>query len=156
MNTNRDLWSAADVSMPSGSEVDSAAFHPPVSVGVVTPAPGMRGRIDELKSRAAGKLHALEHRAHHLQHSVADRGALVKSHLTGSLNRSLTTAKTSVRDGVNGGVSTMKSSMHDSPMKWAGIAAGSGLAIGLLGRIVQWRSRQHRHMPQLVIIESSC
>ena len=73
MNTNRDLWSATDVSMPSGSEVDSAAFHPPVSAGeVVVPerGAGMRSRIDALKSRGTARLHDLEHRVHHLQHSV--------------------------------------------------------------------------------------
>lgn len=58
-------------------------------------------------------------------------------------------AKSSARNGV-------QSSMQSNPMKWAAIAAGSGFALGMAGRILQWRSKRHRHGPQLVIIESTC
>jgi ElaB/YqjD/DUF883 family membrane-anchored ribosome-binding protein len=45
--------------------------------------------------------------------------------------------------------------MRGNPAKWAGIAAGTGLAIGLAGRFLQRRANA-RHMPTVVIIEAAC
>ncbi|HEV7572328.1 MAG TPA: hypothetical protein VGQ21_12595 [Thermoanaerobaculia bacterium] len=52
---------------------------------------------------------------------------------------------------------TMKAndSLHGNPAKWAGIAAGAGLGIGLIGRFLHHRAH-HRHMPAVVIIEAAC
>ncbi|MEA2325877.1 MAG: hypothetical protein QOE68_836, partial [Thermoanaerobaculia bacterium] len=46
-------------------------------------------------------------------------------------------------------------SLHGNPTKWAGIAAGAGLGIGLIGRFLHHRAH-HRHMPAVVIIEAAC
>jgi hypothetical protein len=45
-----------------------------------------------------------------------------------------------------------------NPAKWTGIAAGSGLAIGLLGRFLHHRARHRAHQgaPSIVIIEAAC
>ncbi|HEX2059919.1 MAG TPA: hypothetical protein VHK90_04200 [Thermoanaerobaculia bacterium] len=148
MNTNRDGLSGSDLAMPSGCEVETAAFHAPVeSVGVTGTLgrSGMRGRLDDLKSKSLAKVHDV-------QRLVSDRTSVMKS----SLQRSMTNATTSMRTGVNDSMTKMQDSMRTSPMKWAGIAAGSGFAIGMLGRIVHWRNKHHRHMPDLVIIESTC
>lgn len=51
---------------------------------------------------------------------------------------------------------TVETSMRTSPMKWAGVAAGTGLALGLAGRIARARSKRQRALPELVIIDASC
>lgn len=170
MNTNRDVLSGSDLEMPSGFEVEAATFHPPVvsDVSRITPersGTGMKEKLHSLKWQSRMKLHDV-------QHVMNDKTAVVKS----SLQRSMTTAKSSMQQSLASAKSTMQRSMNQAnatvhtgisgiqmdmrtnPMKWAGIAAGSGFAIGMLGRLVHWRNK-HRHvhgMPQLVIIESAC
>lgn len=65
-------------------------------------------------------------------------------------------AKVCVRDGVNNKVAKAQTSMRTSPMKWVGIAAGSGFAIGLAGRIADYRRNKRRMTPDLVIIDATC
>jgi hypothetical protein len=50
----------------------------------------------------------------------------------------------------------VQDSMRTSPMKWAGIAAGTGFALGLIGRVAQVRNKRKHAMPTLVIVESTC
>jgi ElaB/YqjD/DUF883 family membrane-anchored ribosome-binding protein len=170
MNTNRDVLSGSDLEMPSGFEVEAATFHPPVvsDVTVVTPersGSNMKEKLNSLKSQSRTKLHEM-------QHVMNEKTAVMKS----SLERSMSTAKSSMQQSlasarysmqrsmnqanatVHTGLNDMQADMKVNPMKWAGIAAGSGFAIGLLGRFIHWRNK-HRHvhtMPQLVIIESAC
>lgn len=151
MNSTRDVLSGSDLAMPSGCEVETAAFHSPVESTALVPVEttarsGMREKLDAWKSTGTTKLHDM-------QRTVSNRTSDMKS----SLQRSMTTAMTSVKSNVNTQMTRTQDSMRTSPMKWAGIAAGSGFAIGMLGRIVHWRNKHHhRHMPDLVIIESSC
>jgi ElaB/YqjD/DUF883 family membrane-anchored ribosome-binding protein len=152
MNSTRDvLTTGSDLAMPSGCEVETAAFHSPVESTALVQvesmgSSGMRAKLDAWKSTGAAKLHDV-------QRTVSDRTSVMKS----SLQRSMTNTMATVKSTANTQMSRTQDSMRTSPMKWAGIAAGSGFAIGMLGRIVQWRNKQHhRHMPDLVIIESSC
>jgi ElaB/YqjD/DUF883 family membrane-anchored ribosome-binding protein len=170
MNTNRDVLSGSDLEMPSGFEVEAATFHAPVvaEVTVVTPersGSNMKEKLNSLKSQSRMKLHDM-------QHVIDEKTAVMKS----SLQRSMVTAKSNMQQSLASAKSTMnrsanqanatvhsrfndmQSDMKVNPMKWAGIAAGSGFAIGLIGRYMHWRNK-HRHvhgMPQLVIIESAC
>lgn len=159
MNNNRDLLSGSDLEMPSGFEVEAATFHAPVvpKFTVVTPqrsGSDMKEKLTSLKMQSRMKLHDV-------QHAVSEKTAVVKS----SLQRSVTTARSTMHRSINQanvtvhtGLNDMQSDMKVNPMKWAGIAAGSGFALGLLGRFIHWRNK-HRHvhgMPQLVIIESAC
>ena len=52
---------------------------------------------------------------------------------------------------------TMKANdkLRSNPAKWAGIAAGAGLGVGLLGRFLHHRAH-HRQLPAIVIIEAAC
>jgi ElaB/YqjD/DUF883 family membrane-anchored ribosome-binding protein len=94
----------------------------------------IRGKLEDLKS------HSLS-RVHEVQGVVSSRTSLMKSNL---------------RSGMSDSMTKVQRSMAASPMKWAGIAAGSGFALGMLGRVMSWRSKERQRMPQLVIIETSC
>jgi ElaB/YqjD/DUF883 family membrane-anchored ribosome-binding protein len=174
MNNNRDVLSGSDLEMPSGFEVEAATFHAPVVAEVVVVTPERSG--SDLKANMMEKLDSLRMQSkmklHDAQHLMSEKSAVMKSTLERSMttaksqmqqkmmtarsttNRSMVQAKTSVHTGFN----DMQADMKVNPMKWAGIAAGSGFAIGLIGRYMHWRNK-HRHvhgMPQLVIIESAC
>src|SRR5688572_8587653 len=127
MNTTRNVSFGSGVG-PSGYEVESAMFTPEVVHGR---ARVMR-KLDDRKSRGLS-------RVHDVQRVMSDRTSLIKS---------------SARSGISNGVLKVQSSMRTSPGKWAGIAAGSGFILGMLGRMIQTRN-QHRHLPQLVVIETS-
>lgn len=121
----------------SGCEVESATFHVPV--GDIEPfeslpsgRSGFRGKLDDLKSRGLSKVHDV-------QRSLGDRRVALKSSVGGQVDR-------------------VQTSMKTSPMLWAGVAAGSGFALGLVGRFIHWRNN-HRHsarLPELVIIDATC
>ena len=111
---------------PSGYEVESAMFNPDVGES----RSGLSRKLDNLKSRTS----------------------IIKS----NVQRSVINVKSSARSRVSDSMVKVQSSMRTSPAKWAGIAAGSGFILGMLGRFIHARNEQHRHMPQLVVIETSC
>ena len=116
-----------DWELPSGWEVESATLHPPVHD---VSRGGFRGRLDTLKSRGLTKVHDI-------QRVVADR-------------------RTSLQTGAKSQVTKVQGSMRTSPMLWAGIAAGTGFALGLAGRIAQARNKRKHAIPTLVIVEAGC
>ena len=61
----------------------------------------------------------------------------------------------SVKPRVSAMTAKANNSLRSNPSKWAGIAAGAGLGIGLIGRFLHHRAH-HRHMPAVVIIEAAC
>ena len=91
---------------------------------------GIRGRIDSLKSGAVSRVH--------------------------DLKRNVGDSRVAVRDGARNQVTRVQTSMRSNPMMWAGIATGTGFALGLMGRIAQWRNKQKYAMPEIVIIEATC
>ena len=159
MNTNRDVLSGSDLEMPSGFEVEAATFHAPVRSEMCGTMPersgsGMKEKLSSLKSQSRTKLHEV-------QQKVSEKTAIMKSSLQQSLASAKCTMERSMNQAnatVHSRVSDMQTDMRANPMKWAGIAAGSGFALGMLGRMAHWRNK-HRHvhhMPQLVIIETAC
>lgn len=91
---------------------------------------GIRGRLDTLKSGAVSRVH--------------------------DLRRDVSESRVAVRDSARTQVTKVQTSMRTSPMLWAGVAAGAGFALGLIGRVAQWRSKQRHAMPDIIIIEASC
>jgi len=61
-----------------------------------------------------------------------------------------------IKPRVNAMTMMANDSMRSNPSKWAGIAAGAGLGIGLVGRFLHHRAQQNRHMPAVIIIEAAC
>ena len=45
----------------------------------------------------------------------------------------------------------LKEQLRSNPKKWAGIAAGAGIALGLAGRYLRHRA----HRPRLVVVETT-
>jgi ElaB/YqjD/DUF883 family membrane-anchored ribosome-binding protein len=62
----------------------------------------------------------------------------------------------SIKPRVNAMTMKANDSMRSNPSKWAGIAAGAGLGIGLVGRFLHHRVQQNRHVPAVIIIEAAC
>ena len=152
MNTTKTLNDGSEIRVPSGYEVESATFHVPATgeenltfSDVSTGRSGFRGKLDDLKSRGM-------HKVHHLQHSLADRKSVLQT--------SIAMKKESMRDGLQRQMSmtqsSLQTSMKNSPMKWAGIAAGSGFALGMIGRYLHWKNNHRRSTPDLVIIDATC
>lgn len=150
---------------PSGSEVESAVFHVdmPQTDHLLPEATdsGMRHKLENLKSRGLDKVHDVQQKLqevpHHLQNRVA-RVRLAASDKTNALKNSVSTSCSTMKRSLTTKVSTansnVQSSMRSNPMKWAGIAGGTGFVLGMLGRYAKYRAS--RPVPDLVIIDASC
>ncbi len=50
-------------------------------------------------------------------------------------------------------LNTLQSQVKANPKRWAGIAVGAGLGLGIIGRIMRHRARS---LPHLIVIERVC
>jgi hypothetical protein len=123
------------ITMPSGSEVESAAFHPtlpPAAACSTAHAPGVRGRVEHLEEQGMARVRGWKR-------SLATRGSLLKIDAT---------------ERVSNANAKVQKSMGTNPVLWAGIAAAAGFGIGLAGRYLHWR--RNRPMPELIVIDATC
>ena len=136
-NPNQDLLRGSV--LPGGSMVDVDHQLPAAHDS------GLRHKVENLKLRGLGAIQRVQSR-------VVDRSQNLKR----SLSTRVMQTNASVRGGVQNRVSQVQASMRTKPMMWAGIAGGTGMALGLLGRFVQWRNKRAAVMPDLLIIDAAC
>jgi hypothetical protein len=122
-----------NVNVPSGLEVESARLHTPAiefEPHLHEDDGGLRSRLDDWKSRGAKKV------------ALWRQNVVTKSNAT--------------RRTMAGVGPKLQSQMRSDPKKWAGIAAGAGVVLGLTGRYLRHRAHMRARMPQVVIIEGAC
>jgi len=128
----------SDLRVPSGFDVESATLHRNENrlLDDHTHDGGMKDKIYHLRSRGVEKLNSLKS-------DINDRVETWKPMAQERM--------TSMRSSVKGQIASLQSQMKSNPGKWAGIAAGAGFGLGLLGRLMRHRAHR-RDLPQIVIV----
>ena len=101
--------------------------------------------VDALKSKSATTVEALKARSITTADTLKREATIRKQ----QLKSSMADAQVTARREMDTQVVKMQRSMRTEPMMWAGIAAGSGMALGLIGRYIHWRNT--RRVPLVVV-----
>ncbi|HKO57837.1 MAG TPA: hypothetical protein VJ276_18360 [Thermoanaerobaculia bacterium] len=147
-----------ELRIPSGLEVDTAVFTETVELPPALPAPTLKDRVDELRLRGAEAIGTMKHRADELKRDASMKTGELKRNVmmkTNELKQNVSMKTDELKRTSIMKVADVQQDMRSNPNKWAGIAAGAGLGIGLIGRYLSHRSKR-RHVPHLVIIEAAC
>lgn len=128
-----------DVHVPSGFEVESATTHRSENLMLDDHSHdgGMKDKLYHLRSRGMETWGSV-------RSDMSDR----VSTWTPMVRDRVTTMRSSVMDRI----SSLRGAMKSNPGKWAGIAAGAGFGIGLVGRLMRHRSRMTDDMTSIVIV----
>lgn len=121
-----------NLNVPSGLEVESARLHTP-AIEFDPPLHedrGIRSKIDAWKSAGTSMLASWKSKA--------------------------VTKSNAAKRSAAGVGPKLQLQMRSDPKKWAGIAAGAGIALGLTGRYLRHRAHVRARRPQVVIIEAAC
>lgn len=100
---------------------------------------GIKDKWFHMRSRGTESIHSMTR-------GVSERVSSIKPMAQERVSR--------VRNGMKLQVDKLQMQVRSNPTKWAGIAAGAGFGLGLIGRIMRHRA-SHGSIPRLVIIESS-
>lgn len=73
--------------------------------------------------------------------------------LHGPWRERMTAVKSGARTKVTAANDRLLGTLRASPVKWAGIAAGAGFGLGLIGRLVRYRMKS-RGLPDVVVIDA--
>jgi ElaB/YqjD/DUF883 family membrane-anchored ribosome-binding protein len=144
METNA-FMSHQEPRVPSGGEVESAtirreaAIHQPV-IPVEVPFAGDRFGEPQSswKSRLSGVVGKVK--------SALPRRAVAFPPGVGS----------TVSGRMKTAVSTARESLRANPARYAGIAGGIGLGLGIVGRMLRHRMRVHSLQPRVLVIREYC
>lgn len=153
MNRNSEvLNSTNDLRVPMSWDVDSTTHSS-------TPSGGFKERLSSFKSTCMNSIDStkrgISEKINHLKPVVTEKIDTLRN----DVSRKVTSTRSQIdarmntmREGVRMKATTMQHDMSSNPAKWAGIAAGVGMGLGVLGRYM--RHRAHRPQPQFIIIES--
>ncbi len=175
------------VIVPDGFEVEAAVVHPPVgrtsTADWPTPEGGMKSKLQHLKESGLGRLRHVQQvmsqqrsngmqKLHEMSLTVSDRASVMRSRgleRWHDAQRTMSERRASAQSAIQQKIEEMRpvvrekmaklnSDMHSNAPKWAGIAAGAGLALGIGGRIMRHRMHRHHHehIPTLVVVEATC
>jgi ElaB/YqjD/DUF883 family membrane-anchored ribosome-binding protein len=145
------LTDPMEVRVPSGLEVESATLIFPGNGGQhtsgLTEEASWKSRLSALRDRGLTSLRD------HSRSSIATlrRGVTTR---VNTLKPMMTSRVDTVRAGVRSRLDAVDNRMRANPAKWAGIAAGAGLLLGMTGRVMRGRSRHHHHPTGILVIES--
>ncbi|HSP34618.1 MAG TPA: hypothetical protein VLU46_09915 [Thermoanaerobaculia bacterium] len=129
----------SDVRVPSGFDVESATTHRSENLILDDHShdAGMKDKLYHLRSRGMETWGSM-------RSGMSDR----VSTWTPMVRDRVTTMRSSVMERI----SRMQGEMKSNPGKWAGIAAGAGFGIGLVGRLLRRRSRMTDDRTSIVIV----
>ncbi len=82
---------------------------------------------------------------HHLRLRGMERLNSLKREMSGRVSSWNTTMKSQLNH--------VQTAVKANPKKWAGIAAGAGLGLGIIGRMIRNRARS---LPQIIVIDRAC
>ena len=115
----------------------------------------------QVKSSVLDTSSKLAAKAVTLGRTVSRRSTALTSSAAASARTLKTTAServTALRTNAVARVTAMRSGVRTelaaSPAKWAGVAAGAGAGIGLLGRYLRYRRDVRLRMPRVIVVQS--
>ena len=131
----------SDVRVPSGFDVESATTHRSENLMLDdhTHDGGMKDKLYHLRSRGMEQWGTLQSE---MNSRIATWKPIAQQRMT------------SMRDGLRSRMTDLQGEMKSNPGKWAGIAAGAGLGLGLIGRMLRHRSARMRYedLPDIIVV----
>jgi hypothetical protein len=73
--------------------------------------------------------------------------------LHGPWHDRVTAVRSGARAKVTAASERLLGTLRANPVKWAGIAAGAGFGLGLIGRMIRYRLKS-RGLPEVVVIDA--
>lgn len=116
---------------------------------------GMKDKLYHFRSRAIDKMNTMKRDMNDMKRDVSEKWMPMASERMNSMRSGMKMKADELQREMKTRVSGLEMQLKANPTKWAGIAAGAGFGLGLIGRIM--RHRSHRAaIPRIVVIEGAC